>query len=65
MAPFKSQAQRAKFAELVSQGKMKQSTFDEFQKATGKKKLPERIGEPSRPKSINELKAIAKKKLGK
>jgi hypothetical protein len=64
---FKSEAQRRKFGELVSQGKMKQSTFDEFNAATGKKKLPERIGPESKqtPKTISELRAIAKKKLGK
>jgi hypothetical protein len=63
--PFKSQAQRAKFAVLVEQGKMKKSTFDEFQKATGDTKLPERIGPDSKPKTLNELRAIAKKKLSK
>jgi hypothetical protein len=41
--PFKSNAQRAKFAELVKSGKMSQSTFDEWNKATGDAKLPERI----------------------
>ena len=41
--PFKSNAQRAKFAELVKGGKMKQSVFDEWNKATGTTKLPERI----------------------
>ena len=41
--PFKSQAQRAKFAEMVKEGKMSQSTFDEWNKATGDAKLPDRI----------------------
>jgi hypothetical protein len=42
--PFKSQAQRRKFGELVKQGKMSQETFDTWNKETGKKKLPEKIG---------------------
>lgn len=41
--PFQSEAQRRKFGELVKQGKMKQSVFDEWNKATGSKKLPERV----------------------
>ncbi len=41
--PFKSEAQRRKFAELVSQGKMKQETFDEWNSETPKK-IPERVG---------------------
>lgn len=40
---FKSQAQKAKFAELVKKGKLPQSVFDEFSEATGNKKLPERV----------------------
>lgn len=41
--PFKSEAQRRKFAELVAQGKMSQDTFDEWNRVTPKGKLPERI----------------------
>lgn len=62
---FKSEAQKAKFAELVKQGKMKQSTFDEYQKSTGDEKLPNRVTPDKRPKTINELRSIAKKKLSK
>lgn len=46
--PFKSQAQRAKFAQLVKEGKMSQSTFDEWNQATGNKPLPKKV--PYRPK---------------
>lgn len=55
--PFKSQAQRAKLAELVKQGKMSQSTFDEWQSATGEQKLPERIG-GQKPRVIKPNKVI-------
>jgi hypothetical protein len=41
--PFQSEAQRRKFGELVKQGKMSQKVFDEWNSATGKKKLPERV----------------------
>ena len=48
--PFKSKAQKAKFGELVKQGKMKQSTFDEWMKATpAPHALPERKGEKAKP----------------
>lgn len=47
--PFKSQAQRAKLRALAAQGKIAQSTVDEWERATGDAKLPERVGEPSKP----------------
>lgn len=42
--PFKSQAQRRKFAELLVQGKISPQTFEEWNRETGKAKLPERVG---------------------
>lgn len=41
--PFKSQAQRRKFAELLVQGKISAKTFEEWNRETGAKKLPERV----------------------
>ena len=41
--PFKSQAQRRKFAELLVQGKISPKTFEEWNRETGSKKLPERV----------------------
>jgi hypothetical protein len=41
--PFKSQAQRRKFAELLVQGKISNETFEEWNRETGGKKLPERV----------------------
>lgn len=52
--PFKSQAQRAKFAELVKQGKMSQATFDEWERETPNN-LPERIGKPA-AKTVKKVK---------
>ena len=43
--PFKSQAQRSKFGELVAQGKMSQDEFDKWQAETPPD-LPERITKP-------------------
>lgn len=61
--PFQSEAQRRKFAEMVKQGKMPQKTFDEWNKATPRGKLPERIGpKKSSPTSTDELRSIAKEK---
>ena len=41
--PFKSQAQRRKFAELLVQGKISGDTFEEWNRETGRRKLPERV----------------------
>jgi hypothetical protein len=40
--PFKSQAQRRKFAELLVKGEISAETFEEWNRETGGKKLPER-----------------------
>ena len=39
--PFKSQAQRRKFAQLMVQGKISPETFEEWNRETGSAKLPE------------------------
>ena len=41
--PFKSKAQRRKFAELLVEGKIDPETFEEWNRETGAKKLPERV----------------------
>ena len=40
--PFKSEAQRRKFKQLLKEGKISQETYDEWEKETGKKKLPDK-----------------------
>ena len=42
--PFKSKAQRRKFAELLVKGEISEETFEEWNRSTGSKKLPERVG---------------------
>ena len=46
--PFKSQAQRRKFAQLLVEGKISNQTFEEWNRETGGKKLPERVGSERR-----------------
>jgi hypothetical protein len=41
--PFKSQAQRRKFAQLLVEGKISNETFEEWNRETGATKLPERV----------------------
>jgi hypothetical protein len=41
--PFKSKAQRRKFAQLLVEGKISNETFEEWNRETGAKKLPERV----------------------
>jgi hypothetical protein len=42
--PFKSQAQRRKFAQLLVEGKISDETFEEWNRETGARRLPERAG---------------------
>jgi hypothetical protein len=41
--PFKSQAQRRKFAQLLVEGKISNETFEEWNRETGRKRLPEHV----------------------
>jgi len=41
--PFKSKAQRRKFAELLVTGKITDEQYEEWNRSTGKKVLPERL----------------------
>jgi hypothetical protein len=49
--PFKSQAQRRKFAELLLKGKISNQTFEEWNRETGSAKLPERVKPKANAKS--------------
>jgi hypothetical protein len=40
--PFKSQAQRRKFAQLLVEGKISPKVFEEWNRETGTRRLPER-----------------------
>jgi hypothetical protein len=41
--PFKSKAQRRKFAQLLVEGKISDETYEEWNRSTGKRALPERV----------------------
>jgi MoxR-like ATPase len=41
--PFKSKAQRRKFAQLLVEGKISDETYEEWNRETGRKELPERV----------------------
>jgi len=41
--PFKSQAQRRKFAQLLVEGKISPQTFEEWNRETGNKRLPDHV----------------------
>jgi hypothetical protein len=57
--PFKSKAQRRKFAQLLVEGKISDQTFEEWNRETGGKKLPERVvrAKPARKKTKNKRKS--------
>ena len=55
--PFKSAAQRRKFAQLLVEGKISDETFEEWNRETGGRKLPERV----KKKKSAKKKAAARK----
>ena len=59
--PFKSQAQRRKFAQLLVEGKISNQTFEEWNRETGGKKLPERV-KPRASKKKASKKKVSKKR---
>jgi hypothetical protein len=58
--PFKSKAQRRKFAELLMKGEISPETFEEWNRETGSAKLPERVT-PVKKKSKSKAKAKPKR----
>jgi hypothetical protein len=61
--PFKSQAQRRKFAQLLVEGKISDQTFEQWNRETGSRKLPERVG--SRSTVSNEATSPRKRRTAK
>jgi hypothetical protein len=49
--PFKSKAQRRKFAQLLVEGKISDETFEEWNRSTGAATLPERLKPKAKAKS--------------
>ena len=42
--PFKSEAQKKKFQQLLKEGKIKPGVYKEWEDATGDSELPKRVG---------------------
>jgi hypothetical protein len=61
--PFKSKAQRRKFAQLLVEGRISDETYEEWNRETGGRKLPERVTrkKPARKKPARRKKAGGKK----
>jgi hypothetical protein len=59
--PFKSRAQRRKFAQLLVEGKISDETYEEWNRETGRRKLPERVAKKAAPrkKTATRQKAAA------
>ena len=70
--PFKSKAQRRKFAELLVKGEISEETFEEWNRETGRAKLPERVTDKSgrakrkakaKPKARTKARTTARAKV--
>jgi hypothetical protein len=60
--PFKSQAQRRKFAQLLVEGKISNETFEEWNRETGGAKLPDHVKPKARARAKTRTRAKAKPK---
>ena len=60
--PFRSQAQRRKFAELLLKGEISNQTFEEWNRETGSAKLPERVKAKAKSKKARPAASTAKRK---
>ena len=63
--PFKSEAQRRKFAEMMVKGEISPETFEEWNRETGSARLPERVKPKARARPTRKTakrKTAAKRK---
>ena len=60
--PFKSKAQRRKFAQLLVEGKIKPETFEEWNRSTGSKELPERAKKKKKKSAGTKKRPSTKRK---
>ena len=63
--PFKSQAQRRKFAELLVKGEISPETFEEWNRETGSARLPERVSKKKKASSASRKSKPARKRARK
>ena len=60
--PFKSQAQRRKFAQLLVEGKISNQTYEDWNRETGGTKLPERVTRKKAARKKTKTRAKRKRK---
>jgi hypothetical protein len=63
--PFKSKAQRRKFAQLLVEGKISDETYEEWNRSTGGKELPERVKKKAAPRKRAASKTARKRPAAK
>ena len=59
--PFKSKAQRRKFAQLLVEGKISDETYEEWNRSTGGQELPERVAKKRGAKAKTAKRATTRK----
>lgn len=62
---IKSQAQRRKFAQLLVEGKISDETYEEWNRETGRKELPERVTPKETPAGKKPARKPARKKTAR
>ena len=63
--PFKSKAQRRKFAQLLVEGKISPETYEEWNRETGGTALPERVARKKKRPVKKAVRTRAKKKTAR
>lgn len=63
--PFKSKAQRRKFAELLVKGEISPETYEEWNRETGRKELPERVNRAKKKSKRKTAKRTTKQRTAK
>src|SRR6478735_1696294 len=61
LMPFKSKAQRRKFAQLLVAGEISPATFEEWNRETGGRELPERVKHKAKKRTAKKATKKAKK----
>ena len=63
--PFKSKAQRRKFAELLVNGKITDEAYERWNQTTGRKELPERVHPDKKAAAKKTARKTTKKKAAR
>ena len=62
MMPFKSKAQRRKFYAMAKRGEISKEEVEEWERATGNRKLPERVNSKKKKSALEKKKIVRKYK---